>query len=280
MNKKTTVSSALSPALSSAQSPALSSALSPALSSAISPALSSAISPAGFEIVLDPKNGRNKSKCPICGGLYVGNATPKKHQKEGCPPSRRSTVKQVEQVEQVEQYGGSLKTLMEDAIENGIRRGFNIIYDTTFAGNTNKFDGIMNILIKYTEHKYTILVIHITALESEIVNRIKRRHLHMINRRHPEENRYLRAIRPTLTGKRFIPDNKDGFIKVREKYKNPDTFKGTHYSPEDFMFKAFINPEGNSPKINRDLMSSTSPKSPRSSTTSPTRKRSKSANRP
>jgi hypothetical protein len=222
-------------------------------------------------------------KCPGCGGLYVGDATPKKHQKEGCPPSRRSTVKQVERVEQEKQYGGSLKTLMDDAIENGIRRGFNIIYDTTFAGNTNKFDSIMNILIKYPEHKYTILVIHITALESEIVNRIKRRHLHMINRRHPEENRYLRAIRPTLTGKKFIPDNKEGFIKVREKYKNPDAFKGTHYSPEDVICKAFINPEGSSPEINRELMHSTSPKSPtrKSPTKSPTRKSPrKSANAP
>ena len=207
-------------------------------------------SPGGFEIVFDPKDKKEKCKCPNCGGLYVGEATPKKHMEQGCPLSRRSTVKQNTQ------HGGSLKRMMDDSIERAIQHGFNILYDTTLGGNTNKVDGIMDILIKHPTHKYTIFVIHITASESEIVERIKRRHLHMINRNRPEKNRYLRAIRPTLT-KKYITDNKLGFYSVREKYTNPKDaiFKNTNYSSEDFIFKAFINPEGKEPEINQELMS-------------------------
>jgi len=202
-------------------------------------------SPGGFEIVLDPKDGKEKCKCPNCGKLYVGEATPKKHKEQGCPSSSRSTVK----------HGGSLKTMMDAAIERAIQHGFNILYDTTLGGNTNKVDGIMEMLIKHPKHKYTIFVIHITASESEIVERIKRRHLHMINRTQLDKNRYLRAIRPTLT-KKYIDDNRRGFYSVRKKYTNIKNaiFNDTQYSPKDFIFKAFINPEGKELEINQELM--------------------------
>ena len=217
-------------------------------------------SPGGFEIVLDPKDGKEKCKCPNCGGLYAGEATPKKHKEQGCPPSsRRSTVTHADQ------KGGSLKTMLDDAIERAIASGYNIIYDTTFGGNTNKVDNIMDILIKHPTHKYKIFIIHIAASESEIVERIKRRHLHMIahynnnNKKRSEENRYLRAIRSTLT-KKYITENKLGFYSVRKKYTNPKDaiFKNKKYSPEDFIFKAFINPEGKEPVINQELMSMSS----------------------
>lgn len=200
------------------------------------------------EIVVPRKNIITpKKRKPIKQGQPE---TPKKHKEQECHPSCRTTDKHNKH------NGGSLKTVMDNAIERAIQSGFNIIYDTTFGGNTNKVDGIMDILIKHPMHKYTIFIIHITASESEIVERIKRRHLYMINHNRPEKNRYLRAIRPTLTRK-YISDNKLGFYNVYKKYTNPaeNIFKNKIYSPKNFIFKAFINPEGKNPEINHELIS-------------------------
>jgi len=146
------------------------------------------------------------------------------------------------------QKGGSINTVFDFVIQLGLKKSYNMIYDTTFGPNTNKMDHIMDLLANVPV-KYKIIVIHITAnddIETAakiIQQRIRERHQTMIKKG------YLRAIKLSLVHG-FIKDNAAGYNAVKNAYENPDYLKEkqftTHnkkvsYTTDDFMFISVDN---------------------------------------
>uniref|UniRef100_A0A6C0IG78 Zeta toxin domain-containing protein n=1 Tax=viral metagenome TaxID=1070528 RepID=A0A6C0IG78_9ZZZZ len=163
-----------------------------------------------------------------------------------------------------DQKGGSINTVFDSVIKLGLKKSYNMIYDTTFGPNTNKMDHIMDLLAN-VHVKYKIIVIHITANNdidkaTEIIQqRIRERHQTMIKKG------YLRAIKLSLV-RRFIEDNAVGYNAVKKAYENPDyleekqfsTLNKVIYEKEDFMFISVDNPNKlKSPKLSKSPTSST-----------------------
>ena len=108
------------------------------------------------------------------------------------------------------QNGGSIVDVFEEAIIYGIQHRYNILYDTTLNGTTDKADKIMGYIKEYAPD-YKILMILIEADVKTIQRRLKSRHGKMGNAG------FLRAINPMMTSQ-FIKDNKDGFEATKKKY--------------------------------------------------------------
>jgi deoxyadenosine/deoxycytidine kinase len=142
------------------------------------------------------------------------------------------TKKTVEDhMSRTQQNGGSILEVFEDAIIYGIQHRYNIIYDTTLNGTSDKADKIMG-YIKEFAPDYKVLMILIEADVKTIQHRLRSRHGKMGNAG------FLRAINPLMTEK-FIKDNKDGFEATKKKY----------FKYPKFMFSVIDNnPQHNSPK--------------------------------
>ena len=169
------------------------------------------------------------------------------------------------------QKGGTITNIFQQVLQEGLKKSYNMIYDTTFGPNKNKMDHIMDLLAN-VPIKYTIIVIHITATEEEIKQRIRQRHLKMI------DEGYLRAIKLSLVS-HFMKENANGYDAVKTAYQDPtyvDTFStqnGEHYTVNDFTFIHIINHNKSTGKMLeiKYNLPTTSP-TKKSPTTSPTRK--------
>ena len=148
------------------------------------------------------ENGRKKYVCPKCLKKFLTKATPEKHIAKGC--SQRQSLKN-------SQNGGSLIHLLDEAIIEGIKRSYNILYDTTFDG-LKKFEKVLQYIKDNQNTKYDIVVLHITATPATIYNRIQHRHQEMI------KQGFLRAINLKMISK-FVVQNQKSYDAAKEKYE-------------------------------------------------------------
>ncbi len=146
------------------------------------------------------------------------------------------------------------KNLLElrlDALDFAVKNRLNIIYDTTLRPKTNIIDrDIMPPLEKYKDTvKYKIIIILVTAPQKNIEERIRRRHMGMLE----ENNPYIRAINPMLT-KMFIEQNKIGFDEAKDYFKDTDKYEKRHpdtiYTQNSFIFVEKANPSNENIKRN------------------------------
>jgi hypothetical protein len=202
-------------------------------------------------------------KCNYCGKLFKTES----HFKLGKCKDKKNKGSQ---------KGGTITNIFQQVLQEGLKKSYNMIYDTTFGPDKNKMDHIMDLLANVPV-KYTIIVIHITATEEEIQRRIRQRHLKMI------DEGYLRAIKLSLIS-HFIKDNANGYDVVKTAYQDPkyvktfSTKNGEHYTVNDFTFINIINHDKNTGKM-LEIKYNSPTKSPtrksptkKSPTTSPTRK--------
>ena len=152
------------------------------------------------------ENGRTKYQCPKCLKKFLTKATPEKHIAKGC--STKSTTKNSKMNSQ---NGGSLIHLLDEAIIEGIKRSYNILYDTTFDG-LKKFEKVLQYIKDNQNTKYDIVVLHITATPATIYNRIQHRHQEMI------KQGFLRAINLKMISK-FVVQNQKSYDAAKEKYE-------------------------------------------------------------
>ena len=152
------------------------------------------------------ENGRKKYVCPKCLKKFLTKATPEKHIAKGC--STKSTTKNSKMNSQ---NGGSLMHLLDEAIIEGIKRSYNILYDTTFDG-LKKFEKVLQYIKDNQNTKYDIIVLHITATPATIYNRIQHRHQEMI------KQGFLRAINLKMISK-FVVQNQKSYDAAKEKYE-------------------------------------------------------------
>ena len=128
----------------------------------------------------------------------------------------------------VKTQGGSLLTIMDEAIIEGINRSYNILYDTTFAadskGNINKFDKVLEWIIQ-SKILYQIIILHITASPETIQRRLKGRHTQMAH------EGFLRAIHPKLIPK-FVEENKKCYNILKDAYEGNPLFSFEEISNE------------------------------------------------
>ena len=148
------------------------------------------------------ENGRKKYVCSKCLKKFLTKATPEKHIAKGC--SQRQSLKK-------SQNGGSLIHLLDEAIIEGIKRSYNILYDTTFDG-LKKFEKVLQYIEDNQNTKYDIVVLHITATPATIYNRIQHRHQEMI------KQGFLRAINLKMISK-FVVQNQKSYDLAKEKYE-------------------------------------------------------------
>jgi hypothetical protein len=124
--------------------------------------------------------------------------------------------------------GGSLLTILDEAIVEGIKRSYHILYDTTFAtdskGNINKFDKVLEWIIQ-SKILYQIIILHITASPETIQRRLKGRHTQMAH------EGFLRAIHPKLIPK-FVEENKKCYNILKDAYEGNPLFSFEEISNE------------------------------------------------
>lgn len=135
----------------------------------------------------------------------------------------------------------SLATLVDlrsEALEHGIKQGYNILYDTTFRKSKNIMaSDILPLLEMYPEHEYQIDVILVKAPKEQIRMQLNKRHRNMISQD------YIRAISPKLI-KMFIEDNEQGFEIAKEYFTGEDYLKNEPESPyvsDRFTFETIDN---------------------------------------
>lgn len=131
----------------------------------------------------------------------------------------------------------SLYEMRAEGLQEGINRGYNIIYDTTFSSKKNIMKDDIMPLLEDSPIKYHIHVILVEADKEQIKRQLAKRHKNMIR------DQYIRAMPPKLTGK-FIEENKKGF-EVAEAYftsgKYQTNVKRTKYTPLQFVFQRVEN---------------------------------------
>jgi len=131
-------------------------------------------------------------------------------------------------VKAVKTQGGSLLTILDEAIVEGIKRSYHILYDTTFAtdskGNINKFDKVLEWIIQ-SKILYQIIILHITASPETIQRRLKGRHTQMAH------EGFLRAIHPKLIPK-FVEENKKCYNILKDAYEGNPLFSFEEISNE------------------------------------------------
>jgi hypothetical protein len=141
----------------------------------------------------------------------------------------------------------TLKNLNELRMEGliyGVSQGMNIIYDTTFTSKKDKLSkDIMPILEMNKTVKYQVVVLLITAPETNVKKRLSKRHKEMML----EDDPYIRAVDPTHI-EYFIEENKKGFDNAKlffESGQYETTIRGTVYDKSDFRFREIENPQMN-----------------------------------
>jgi len=166
----------------------------------------------------------------------------------------------------VSQKGGSLRTQMIDTIRYAIMQSYNILYDTTLNGKTDKVDPIMAIIHEKNKElraagkqPYSVRMIHVTATAERIQERLRQRHHRMITKG------YLRAIYPGSTSllQKFIDDNREGFEATQKKYPEIECIEIDNNVQIRFEESTKESP----PRKRRGLHQSSSSKSPRKSVT-------------
>jgi predicted ABC-type ATPase len=125
------------------------------------------------------------------------------------------SAQSVKSVKSVKKSG--LLTILDKAIQEGINRSYNIIYDTTLNGKLDKFDKIKQ-MIDASKTPYNVLVLHITANAKTIQSRLKKRHSEMV------KEGFLRAINPKIIDI-FIKQNKTSYEAAKEKYGSLPNYK-------------------------------------------------------
>lgn len=132
----------------------------------------------------------------------------------------------------------SLMDVREEAFKVGLKRGYNIIYDTTFDSNIKKFLEIMTTVKVNAAKKYKIMVVLVTAPQKDIEARMRGRQEGMIL----DPEKAIRGISWKVTWI-FMKDNKAGFDLVKQYIESGQVatdFKG--FSPEDFTVLEVANP--------------------------------------
>ena len=131
----------------------------------------------------------------------------------------------------------SLYEMRAEGLQEGIHRGYNIIYDTTFSSKKNVMKEDIMPLLEGSPIKYHIHVMLVEASKEQIKKQLARRHKNMI------KEQYIRAMPPKLTGK-FMEENKIGF-EIAETYftsgKYKTNVKKSKYSPLQFVFQRVEN---------------------------------------
>ena len=131
----------------------------------------------------------------------------------------------------------SLYEMRGEGLQEGIDRGYNIIYDTTFSSKRNVMKEDIMPLLEASPIKYQIHVMLVEASKEQIKKQLARRHKNMI------KEKYIRAMPPKLTGK-FIEENRTGF-EIAETYftsgKYQSNVKKSKYSPLQFVFQRVAN---------------------------------------
>jgi hypothetical protein len=144
----------------------------------------------------------------------------------------KSTKAKASKAKSVKTQGGSLLTIMDKAIIEGIKRSYNILYDTTFAadskGDIKKFDKVLEWIIQ-SKILYQIVILHITASPETIQRRLKGRHAQMV------QEGFLRAIHPKLIP-RFVEENKKCYNALKDAYEGNPLFSFEEISNEANTF--------------------------------------------
>lgn len=105
----------------------------------------------------------------------------------------------------------TLIEILNEALIAGIKRGYDIIYDTTFDGTLRKAEKVLGYIHEHQPIPYHIEFIYIVADIPIIQQRIRNRHEKMIM------DGFLRAVNPLVTEK-LSKQNKDSFEQLKEKY--------------------------------------------------------------
>lgn len=170
---------------------------------------------------------------------------------------------QAAQMAQVIRKNGSLLDAMYNGLEYGLTHSFNVLFDTTLRDTKKKIDDrVLPILLRPDVNKYKIIIIHVTAKEAEVKQRLQKRHIEMIH------DNFLRAVNPNMAGA-FIVQNKNGYEDAFRAYKDPANLllKDSKYVPFDFKFYEVVNSHGiPHPEVTNSPFYSPqkSPKSPKS----------------
>ena len=131
----------------------------------------------------------------------------------------------------------SLYEMRAEGLQEGIHRGYNIIYDTTFSSKKNVMKEDIMPLLESSPIKYHIHVMLVEASKEQIKRQLAKRHKNMV------KEQYIRAMPPKLTGK-FMEENKKGF-EIAETYftsgKYQTNVKKSKYSPLQFVFQKVEN---------------------------------------
>lgn len=206
------------------------------------------------------------------------NERPRTNGKKGmeyyCTPCKIWHKQKITVEKHVSQKGGSLRTQMIDTIHYAIMQSYNILYDTTLNGTTDKVDPIMTIIHEKNKElraagkqPYSVRMIHVTASAERIQERLRQRHHKMITKG------YLRAIYPGSTKllQKFIDNNHKGFEATQKKYPEIDCIpldndKQIRFE-ESSKDSTEESPTRSSPKKRRGSHHSSSSKSPRKSVT-------------
>ena len=106
-----------------------------------------------------------------------------------------------------ELYGRTIRSLRKEALEHGIKQGWNIVYDATFCTNVLQKD-ILPMMERYS-HPYEITVLHVTAPEEQIKRQLAERHAQMI------QEGWIRAM-PIKKTREFMQECRHTFDEIRE----------------------------------------------------------------
>ena len=169
-----------------------------------------------------------RSEEPIYSSKAEYDRVIKKINKKYTQKALNANANAVKAVKAVKTQGGSLLTILDEAIVEGIKRSYHILYDTTFAtdskGNINKFDKVLEWIIQ-SKILYQIIILHITASPETIQRRLKGRHTQMAH------EGFLRAIHPKLIPK-FVEENKKCYNILKDAYEGNPLFSFEEISNE------------------------------------------------
>jgi GTPase SAR1 family protein len=140
----------------------------------------------------------------------------------------------------------SLIELRELGFIYAVKKGFNIIYDTTLRPDKNIIkENILRILEKESNIKYKVYVILVNAPVEQIKKQLRKRHSEMI------KDEYIRAVRLELTEK-YVRENKEGFEIAKEYFK--ESHSNSNYTPKDFEFIEVNNKNMNNISNRRNII--------------------------
>ncbi len=120
------------------------------------------------------------------------------------------------------EYGQFYK-IADSAIERALNSSYNIIYDTTTAGNSTKIGKILNMINTYAKRKYKVRVILVEARGTDedqvkkITSQLNDRHRKMLR----EE--YIRVIDKDSILTHII-ENRQGFEISKKEFKSTDKY--------------------------------------------------------